>query len=242
MVLIEGHNLHKTYRLSRNNIVYALRGVDISIEVGEMVAITGPSGCGKSTLMHILGLLQLPDRTSDAPPQLVIGDKDATSMSDRERTRMRAQTMGFVFQAFNLVPTLTAIENVALAAEYAGRSRSQARSAAREALGWVDLSEWADHRPMELSGGQQQRVAIARGLVNEPELLLADEPTGNLDSANTEEMLELLRRFNQQRRQTIVLVTHDAGVSSACTRVLSMLDGVILPEDRDRPVPSEGVV
>ena len=231
MALIEGHDLNKTYRLSRNNTVYALRGVDISIEVGEMVAITGPSGCGKSTLMHILGLLQPPDRNSGTPPQLTIGEKDTTSMSDKERTRMRAQTMGFVFQTFNLVPTLTAIENVALAAEYAGRSRSEARSAAREALDWVDVAEWADHRPMELSGGQQQRVAIARGLVNEPELLLADEPTGNLDSGNTREVMELLRRFNEERRQTIVLVTHDAEVSSACTRVLSMLDGRILPKD-----------
>jgi putative ABC transport system ATP-binding protein len=229
MALIEGLNLNKTYRLSRNNSVYALRGVDISIEVGEMVAITGPSGCGKSTLMHILGLLQPPDRNSGAPPQLTIGDRDATRMSDRERTRMRAETMGFVFQTFNLVPTLTAGENVALAAEYAGQSRSQARSAAREALDWVDVADWADHRPMELSGGQQQRVAIARGLVNEPELLLADEPTGNLDSANTAEVIELLRRFNEQRRQTIVLVTHDAEVSAACTRELSMLDGAIEP-------------
>jgi putative ABC transport system ATP-binding protein len=231
MALIEGRNLNKTYRLSRNNSVYALRGVDISIEVGEMVAITGPSGCGKSTLMHILGLLQPPDRNGDAAPQLTIGGRDATSMSDRERTRMRAETMGFVFQTFNLVPTLTAIENVALPAEYAGRSRSQARSAARDALDWVDVADWADHRPMELSGGQQQRVAIARGLVNEPELLLADEPTGNLDSANTAEVMALLRRFNEERRQTIVLVTHDADVSAACTRVLSMLDGAIEPSD-----------
>ncbi len=230
MALIEGHNLNKTYRLSRNNSVYALRGVDISIEVGEMVAITGPSGCGKSTLMHILGLLQPPDqKNGGGAPQLTIGDRDVTSMPDRERTRMRAETMGFVFQTFNLVPTLTAIENVALAAEYAGRSRSQVRSAAREALDWVDVADWADHRPMELSGGQQQRVAIARGLVNEPELLLADEPTGNLDSANTAEVMALLRRFNEQGRQTILLVTHDADVSAACTRVLPMLDGAILP-------------
>ena len=236
MFLIEAHNLHKTYRLSRSNSVPALRGVDISIEVGEMVAIMGPSGCGKSTLMHILGLLQAPDRNSDPPPQMIISGKDATSLPDRERTRMRAHTMGFVFQSYNLVSTLTAIENVALAAEYAGNSRSMARSAAREALDWVGLADRSDHRPTELSGGQQQRVAIARALVNEPELLLADEPTGNLDSATTGEVLELLRHFHEQRGQTTILVTHDAEVSSACTRVLSMLDGVILGDKRNESV------
>jgi len=166
---------------------------------------------------------------------LIVAGRDVTSLSDRERTRMRAHTMGFVFQSFNLVPLLTAIENVALAAEYAGRSRSEARSAAEDALDWVGLAEWSNHRPTELSGGQQQRVAIARGLVNKPELLLADEPTGNLDSANTAEVLALLGRFHREHRQTIVLVTHDAEVSAACTRVLTMLDGVILGDDRARP-------
>ena len=233
MVLLEAHDLHKTYRLSRDNYVHALRGVDVSIEAGEMIAIMGPSGCGKSTLMHIMGLLQPPDRDTDPPPQMTIKDRDATALSDRERTRMRAQTMGFVFQSFNLVPTLTAIENVALAAEYAGRSRSEAHSSAREALDWVGLADWSGHRPMELSGGQQQRVAIARALVNEPELLLADEPTGNLDSANTSEVLGLMRRFHEQRGRTTILVTHDPEVSSACTRVLSMLDGAILGDERN---------
>ena len=232
MAFVEANNLHKTYRLSRRNNVHALRGVDVSIEAGEMVAIMGPSGCGKSTLMHILGLLQPPDQKSDPSPRVTIGDRNTTSLSDRERTRMRAQTMGFVFQSFNLVPRLTAIENVALAAEYAGSSRSKARSVANEALDWVGLADRTDHRPMELSGGQQQRVAIARALVNEPELLLADEPTGNLDSTTTSEVLELLLGFHRQRGQTIVLVTHDPEVSSACTRVLSMLDGVILGENR----------
>lgn len=235
MPFIEARNLRKAYRLGRDNITEALRGVDVSIEAGEMIAIIGPSGCGKSTLMHILGLLQQPDGSSESPPQLIVAGRDVTSLSDRERTRMRAHTMGFVFQSFNLVPLLTAIENVALAAEYAGRSRSEARSAAEDALDWVGLAEWSNHRPTELSGGQQQRVAIARGLVNKPELLLADEPTGNLDSANTAEVLALLGRFHREHRQTIVLVTHDAEVSAACTRVLTMLDGVILGDDRARP-------
>ncbi|HEU4864304.1 MAG TPA: ATP-binding cassette domain-containing protein, partial [Candidatus Limnocylindria bacterium] len=162
MALLSGRNLRKTYRLSRNNSVQALRGVDIDIEAGEMVAIMGPSGSGKSTLMHILGLLHTPDRDADPAAELRIDDRDVTRLSDRERTRMRASEMGFVFQSFNLVPTLTALENVTLAAEYAGISSRRARTAAIESLASVGLAERAGHRPMELSGGEQQRVALAR--------------------------------------------------------------------------------
>jgi len=150
--LLAGRNLRKTYRLSRRNSVEALRGVDISIAPGEMVAIMGPSGSGKSTLMHLLGLLHAPDREGGARPELRISGTDATRLSDRDRTRMRASSMGFVFQSFNLVPTLTAEENVALAGEYAGAARGQARTAAREALGWVGLGDRGGHRPMELRG------------------------------------------------------------------------------------------
>jgi putative ABC transport system ATP-binding protein len=227
MAFLEATNLHKTYRLGRSNKVYALRGVDMTIAVGEMVAIMGPSGCGKSTLMHILGLLHGPDQDLDPPATLTINGNSVTDMSDRDRTRMRASSMGFVFQSFNLVPTLTAAENVALPAVYSGRKRAEARAAATEALDWVGLSDWADHRPMELSGGQQQRVAIARAQVTKPDLLLADEPTGSLDSGSTTEVLDLLQRFNREQGQTIVIVTHDATVGDACGRVLSMLDGVI---------------
>jgi ABC-type lipoprotein export system ATPase subunit len=230
VAFVEATNLHKTYRLGRDNNVFALRGIDLSIQAGEMVAIMGPSGCGKTTLMHILGLLHSPDHDTDPEPRLMVNDTDVTSLSDRERTRMRASTIGFVFQTFNLVPTLTAAENVALAAEYAGRSRSDARDAAATALDWVDLADRSGHRPSELSGGQQQRVAIARALVNKPDLLLADEPTGNLDSSNTAEVLDLLHRFHAELGQTVVLVTHDAQVSASCTRVLSMLDGAILDD------------
>ena len=228
--MIEISNLSKTYLLGKIP-VNAIADISFCINTGEFVAIMGPSGCGKSTLMHILGLLQSPDRDSDPPARLTISGRDASSLPDRERTRMRASTMGFVFQSFNLVQTLTAVENVALAAEYAGHSRSMARSSAQEVLDWVGLADRSGHRPMELSGGQQQRVAIARALVNDPKLLLADEPTGNLDSENTAEVLELLTRFHEQRRQAIVLVTHDAQVGAACTRVLSMLDGIILGDD-----------
>jgi len=142
---------------------------------------------------------------------------------------MRADTMGFVFQSYNLVPTLTALENVSLAGEYAGKSRARARAAAAEALDWVGLGERSGHRPMELSGGEQQRVAIARSLVNGPMLLLAAEPTGNLDSGHSHDVLALLRRFNTERGQTLVLVTHDADVGAVCDRIIHMRDGLIAP-------------
>ena len=227
MALLEARNLRKTYRLSRRNQVGALRGVELHIQSGEMVAIMGPSGSGKSTLMHILGLLHSPDANGGSPAELSINGSDVTGLSDRRRTRMRAETMGFVFQSYNLVPTLSAVENVALAGEYAGVPRRTATASAMEALGLVDLAERADHRPMELSGGEQQRVAIARSLVNEPMLLLADEPTGNLDTATSQDVLKLLQRFNRERGQTLVLVTHDQEVGAFCNRIIHMRDGLI---------------
>jgi putative ABC transport system ATP-binding protein len=232
MNLIEGTNLRKTYRLSRKTSIDALRGVDVSIAAGEMVAIMGPSGSGKSTLMHLLGLLHAPDTEDGPAPGLRIDGVDATALSDRDRTRIRARSMGFVFQSFNLVPTLTAEENVALAAEYAGASRGPARTAAREALASVGLADRRDHRPMELSGGEQQRVAIARALVNDPKLILGDEPTGNLDSARAFEVLGLLRHFNRERGQTVLLVTHDAEVGASCDRIIRMRDGRIVADER----------
>jgi putative ABC transport system ATP-binding protein len=227
MPLLDGHNLRKTYKLSRRNTVNALRGVDISIEPGEMVAIMGPSGSGKSTLMHILGLLHAPDPNHGPRPELVFQGRDVTSLGEAERTRIRAREMGFVFQDFNLVPTLTAIENVMLACDYAGVRGGPAKDAARDALDLVGLGERADHRPSELSGGEQQRVAIARALVNRPALVLADEPTGNLDSARTTEVLALLRQLNETHGQAFLLVTHDPEVGEACDRVVRMRDGLV---------------
>jgi putative ABC transport system ATP-binding protein len=241
--LLEGRNLRKTYRLGRHNTLQVLLGVNVAIHAGEMVAIMGPSGSGKSTLMHILGLLHAPDTDSgrnsdsgsgrdsgrsnsrDSRPEITFGGRDMVALSDAERTRIRAREMGFVFQDFNLVPTLTALENVLLACEYAGSGGSGARVAALEALALVGLSERAGHRPAELSGGEQQRVAIARALVNRPSLVLADEPTGNLDSARSQEILALLRRLNRDAGQTFVLVTHDPEVGDACDRVIRMRDG-----------------
>jgi putative ABC transport system ATP-binding protein len=230
MAILEGRNLRKTYRLSKRNTVEALKGVEISIEAGEMVAIMGPSGSGKSTLMHILGLLHAPDPNHGPAPELRLGDVDVAALSDNARTRIRARRMGFVFQDFNLVPTLTALENVTLACDYAGIGGKQARQAGIEALTLVGLADRADHKPSELSGGEQQRVAIARALVNKPEIILADEPTGNLDSERSAEVLALLREFNRQHGQTIVLVTHDSEVGEACDRIIRMLDGRIRDE------------
>ena len=239
MPLLEGRNLRKTYRLSKRNVVAALRGVDISIEPGEMVAIMGPSGSGKSTLMHILGLLHGADLNNGPRPDLLFDGRDMVDVGEGERTKIRARQMGFVFQDFNLVPTLTAIENVMLASDYAGVPGSKARAMALEALALVDLADRADHRPAELSGGEQQRVAIARALVNRPSLILADEPTGNLDSERTDEVLALLRAFNREHGQTFILVTHDPDVAAVCDRVIRMRDGKIREEHRNSVVPLE---
>jgi putative ABC transport system ATP-binding protein len=225
--LLEGRNLRKTYRLGRRNTVEALRGADVSIGSGEMVAIMGPSGSGKSTLMHILGLLHSPDLNHGPRPELRFDGRDATALSEAERTRIRARQIGFVFQDFSLVPTLTALENVMLASEYAGAGGPEARIAALRALKQVGLMQRAGHRPAELSGGEQQRVAVARALVNEPALVLADEPTGNLDSVRSQEVLDLLRELNGRSGQTVVLVTHDPEVGAACDRVIRMLDGQV---------------
>jgi ABC-type antimicrobial peptide transport system, ATPase component len=237
MAILEGRNLRKTYRLSRKNTVEALKGVEVVIEKGEMVAIMGPSGSGKSTLMHILGLLHAPDPNHGPAPELYLAGENMASLSDNARTQIRARRMGFVFQDFNLVPTLTAIENVTLACDYAGIGGKQAKQAGIEALALVGLADRADHKPSELSGGEQQRVAVARALVNKPEIILADEPTGNLDSERSAEILALLRQFNREHGQTIVLVTHDSEVGEACDRVIRMRDGRIRDQGQGAGTP-----
>ena len=228
MAILEGRNLRKTYRLSRKNTVEALKGVEVMIEKGEMVAIMGPSGSGKSTLMHILGLLHAPDANHGPAPELYLGGENMASLSDNARTKIRARRMGFVFQDFNLVPTLTALENVTLACDYAGIGGKQAKEAGVAALALVGLADRAGHKPSELSGGEQQRVAIARALVNKPEIILADEPTGNLDSENGARILELLATLNAESGLTILLATHSPELAAAAHEIVQLRDGRIV--------------
>jgi len=213
----------RRYRLGADNFVDALRGVDLSVEAGDMVAIMGPSGSGKSTLMHIAGGLDTPDSGA-----VWVEGTRIDTLSDRRLTALRSRRIGFVFQGFNLLPALTALENTALAGQYGGLSRRQASRRAAELLELLGLGERARHRPSELSGGEQQRVAIARALMNDPCLLMADEPTGNLDSATSAEIMTELERLNREHGMTLMLVTHDPGVAALCRRRVEMHDGAIV--------------
>jgi putative ABC transport system ATP-binding protein len=216
--VIELTAVGKTYR-SGTLSVDAVRDVSLRFEAGEFVAIVGPSGSGKSTLMHILGCLDVP-----TAGRFVLAGEDVSALDENRLAELRNQHIGFVFQQFNLLPYMTAQRNVELPLVYAGVAPAARHERARRALGLVGLSDRADHRPGELSGGQQQRVAIARALVTEPDLILADEPTGNLDSASTAEVLALLRDLHHGGR-TIVLITHEADVASLADRVVTMHDG-----------------
>ena len=221
-IVIKGQDLCKRYVMGKNNYVDALRGVSLEIDRGEIVGIMGPSGSGKSTLMHILGCLDSP--TSG---EVWLEGRRVDALGGSGLTKLRRDDVGFIFQTFNLVPSLSALENVMLAAQYAGKKRAVARAAAEAALAHVGLSDRQRHRPNELSGGQQQRVAIARALVNEPKVIFGDEPTGNLDSASSDEIVAMMHDINSNTGTTFVLVTHDPGVAEACTRVVHMLDGVV---------------
>jgi len=204
--------------------VAAVRDVDLSVHDGEFVAIAGPSGSGKSTLMHIIGCLDVP--TSG---RYLLAGEDVSRMSEDELAAIRNRRIGFVFQQFNLLPSLTALGNVELPLSYSGVPRHERRDRALDALGRVGLADRLQHRPGELSGGQQQRVAVARALVTEPALILADEPTGNLDSASTRDVLGLLQDLHGAGR-TVVLITHEADVADAASRVVHMLDGRVVDE------------
>jgi putative ABC transport system ATP-binding protein len=212
----------KRYKLGKNNEVVALRGATVEIGAGEMVAIVGPSGSGKSTMMHLIGCLDAPDAG-----RVFINGRRVDNLRGTELTKVRSTEIGFIFQGFNLIPTMNAVDNVALAAEYAGTSRRQALQRAEELLELVGLGDRVRHLPSELSGGQQQRVAIARSLVNEPAIVLGDEPTGDLDSATSDEIVALMRRINVETGTTFVLVTHNPEVAAACDRTISMRDGVV---------------
>ena len=220
MALIETHDLWKTYVMGDEEI-HALRGVSIRLEPGEYVAIMGPSGSGKSTLMNLIGCLDTPSKGS-----YLLNGKQVSQMNDNELARIRNEEIGFVFQTFNLLPRATALRNVELPLVYAGVSAKDREARAREALEKVELAQRMNHRPNELSGGQRQRVAIARALVNNPSILLADEPTGNLDSKTGHEIMSLFERLHQVGN-TIILVTHEADVAAFAYRTIQIRDGKV---------------
>lgn len=224
--IIQGAGVVKTYDTGRVK-VEALRGVSLTIRRGEMVAIMGPSGCGKTTLLNCLSGLDVIDSG-----RVLVDGVDLSTMSDRERTQYRARRMGFVFQFYNLLPVLSAVENVELPLLVSGVSAREARRRALEAMDQVHLADWAAHRPAELSGGERQRVTIARALVNNPAIVWGDEPTGDLDSANAGEIMDLLCHLNETRHQTFVLVTHALEVAERTGRIIRMHDGQITSDHR----------
>jgi putative ABC transport system ATP-binding protein len=223
--IVEARAVDKVYDTGRVE-VHALRGVSFSVTPGEMVAIMGPSGSGKTTLLNCLSGL---DRIDGG--EVLIEGVELSSMSDEERTDYRARRMGFVFQFYNLMPVLSAVENVELPLLVARVSGKEARRQALAALELVGLAERADHVPDELSGGQRQRCTIARALVNEPAIVWADEPTGDLDSENAQEIVALMRRLNRERGLTFLIVTHDISVGRATDRIVRMVDGEIVGEE-----------
>jgi putative ABC transport system ATP-binding protein len=229
--IIEARAVLKTYETGKVKVA-ALRGIDLAVARGEMVAIMGPSGCGKTTLLNCLSGLDSVDGG-----EIVIEGTPLQAMSDRDRTDYRARRMGFVFQFYNLIPVLTAVENVELPLLISRVAAGEARSRALAALDLVGLGERAGHVPDELSGGERQRVTIARSLVNDPAIVWADEPTGDLDSENAAEIVELMRRLNVERGLTFLIVTHDISVGRKTDRIVRMLDGQVVEEQRLLEVP-----
>jgi ABC-type lipoprotein export system ATPase subunit len=227
--IVEARGAEKTYEAGGVR-VHALRGADLSIPSGGMVAVMGPSGCGKTTLLNCLSGLDELDGG-----EVLIGGESISGMSDRRRTRFRAKRMGFVFQTYNLIPVLSAVENVELPLLVAGAKPKEARERAMSTLETVGVPEQAHKRPNEMSGGQQQRVTVARSLVNEPAIVWADEPSGALDSETSTEIMDLLVGLNREHRQTFVLVTHDASVAARASRIVHMRDGRIVGDE-----PTEG--
>ncbi len=220
--IVSARDVHKSFLLG-DVIVQALRGITLDVYAGEMVAVMGPSGCGKTTMLNCLSGLDEFDSG-----EVFVEGANLRTMSDRQRTHYRANRMGFVFQTFNLLPVINAVENVELPLLVSGMRPAAARERAVNALEQVDLGDRLYHRPGELSGGQRQRVTIARALVNNPALVWADEPTGNLDQVASTEVLDLMRTLNQENGQTFVIVTHDRYVGGLCDRIVTMQDGEVI--------------
>ncbi|MAU64556.1 MAG: macrolide ABC transporter ATP-binding protein [Dehalococcoidia bacterium] len=221
-IVISTENLHKFYG-SRDQKVHALRGIDLSIEEGEIVGVMGPSGCGKTTLLNCLSGLDSFDEGN-----ISIQGNTLTDLNDNQLSELRAKRMGFVFQTYNLLPVLSAVENVELPLLVSGYSAKEARIKALEKLNEVELEDWQSHLPGELSGGQRQRVTLARALVNDPAIVWADEPTGNLDSENEKLIMDLLIKLNNDNNQTFVIVTHSEYVGGRANRIIQMKDGEIV--------------
>jgi ABC-type lipoprotein export system ATPase subunit len=224
--VLEGRGLWKIYQSGQNKIE-ALRDISLTIEVGEMVAIMGPSGCGKTTLLNCLsGLDEL------TAGEVFVEGISLTASDDTHRTKIRGSNLGFIFQSFNLIPVLTAVENVEMPLLLQGIPAKDARQLSLDALDLVGLKNWATHRPMELSGGQRQRVTIARAFVHKPAVILGDEPTGNLDTRTSGEVMDLLFELNAERGTTLLVVTHDSEIAARCSRVLYMEDGLIVRDEK----------
>jgi putative ABC transport system ATP-binding protein len=221
--VIQATDLRKVYKMGEVE-VHALRGANVKIRRGEIVSIMGPSGSGKSTLMNILGCLDHP-----SGGQYILDNEDVSHLKDDQLAVIRNRKVGFVFQSFNLLPRATALSNVELPLRYAGVTRGRAERA-RQALEAVGLGDRLHHRPTELSGGQQQRVAIARALINDPAIIMADEPTGNLDSKSGKEIMELLLKLNSERGTTVIIVTHDPSVAQQTGRIIRLHDGLVVED------------
>jgi len=222
--MIQLQDITKVYPMGKRELT-VLRGVNLHIERGELVAIMGPSGSGKSTLLNLLGCLDNPTSGS-----YYLENREVSRLSSGELARVRGQKIGFVFQTFNLMPRISALANVELGLKYAGGGNNQ-RDSAMEALARVGLSDRASHRPTELSGGEQQRVAIARALVKNPPLILADEPTGNLDSRSGEEIISILTTLHAEQGITLLMVTHDSNIAHQCQRIIHLKDGQVVAEE-----------
>jgi putative ABC transport system ATP-binding protein len=230
--VLQAENVTKKLK-SGEVTVDALRGVSLEVERGEFVAIIGPSGSGKSTLLGIIGGLDTPTTGN-----VFIDGQDITNLNERALTRVRNEKIGFVFQSFNLIPTLSALENVALPVQFSAKSKANPHKRAKELLQMLGIGDRLGHRPTQLSGGQQQRVAIARALANDPPILLADEPTGNLDTESSEVVMNAFREVQERTNTTIIVVTHDMDVASQCDRVIALIDGKIA-EDLDPRASAE---